>query len=414
MKTSFSALIDKNKELGRLIVQPRMGFGTVEQMSQGLLSVKEAHAPTIGSITLDSYTRVNQYQQAKRALDQGYNLNGYPIVTHGARATYEMLSNFVDVDFVVQVRHGTALPSKVFQIIVDSHIDATEGGPISYCLPYSRVPLKKAVEDWRKCCEIFANACWLPSCHIESFAGCMLGQLCPPSLLIALGVLECLFFKKHGINSVSLSYAQGTSSLQDIAALSVLRKLADLYLSDIDWHVVMYTYMGMFPTTVQGSNKIILESARVAAFTNCERLVVKTPAEAHRIPTIQENVASLEIAYLASKELDGFNICFDQVEYEIIFEESQNLIQHVLNLDKDIGWALIKAFHRGILDVPYCLHRENQNSTRCFIDDRGYLQWANYGLMPIKSTQKKHSYNKVSSKSFLAMLTYVRNKYDYS
>ena len=36
----------------------------------------------------------------------------------------------------------------------------------------------------------------------------MLGQLCPPSQLVAISVLEALFFHRHGIRSVSVSAFQ--------------------------------------------------------------------------------------------------------------------------------------------------------------------------------------------------------------
>jgi methylaspartate mutase epsilon subunit len=412
--TSFSLFIHKYSNLGQLIVQPRMGFGTISQMQLGLSAVKNAMAPTIGTITLDSYTRVNQYQRAKTALEAGDVLNGYPIVTHGTTATSNMLHSIInDDDFTVQVRHGTALPSAIFKVIAASGIDATEGGPISYCLPYSRIALKDAVLDWRKSCELFVGAQNLHNVHIESFAGCMLGQLCPPSLLIAIGVLECLFFKKHGIKSVSLSYAQGTSSDQDIAAIAVLRKLANAYLSDIDWHVVMYTYMGMFPTTILGSYKLIAESASVASITKCERLIVKTPVEAHRIPTIEENIASLEMASIASQHAIDSIVKFDQEEFEIIYTEANGLIEHVLNLDQNLDLAIIKAFHTGILDVPYCLHKENKNKTRCYINDKNYLKWANHGLLPIKNYNNLGTKEiQVSSSSLFKMLGHIRTKYD--
>lgn len=414
MSASFSTFIDKHRSLGQLVVQPRMGFGPIADMQQGLIAVKEANAPTVGTITLDSYTRVNKYQRAREALENGDVLNGYPIVTHGPKNTEAMISGLIGDDFTVQVRHGTALPKEVFKAIIDSNIDATEGGPISYCLPYSRIPLEKAVNNWCESCDLFSRASsYERSYHIESFAGCMLGQLCPPSLIIALGILECLFFKAYNISSVSLSYAQGTNSRQDIAALKVLRDLASKYLIGQNWHVVMYTYMGMFPATTIGSYNLISESARVAALAKCERIIVKTPAEAHRIPTIQENIASIEMVYAASRDLDDFHIEFDLEEYEKIYEEVKSIINATLALHDDIGQALIMAFHQGILDVPYCLHEENHNLTRCYIDEFGYLQWADIGCLPFSRELRGITRPpKVTANKLLDMLEYVRRKYD--
>ena len=102
---------------------------------------------------------------------------------------------------------------------------------------------------WRESSEILAagQAEGKPV-HMETFGGCLLGQLCPPSLLVAVSLLEGVFFRTHGLRSISLSYAQQTSPAQDREAVAALRRLADEFLPDVDWHVVIYTYMGLFPT----------------------------------------------------------------------------------------------------------------------------------------------------------------------
>lgn len=411
----FSSYINEMKNSNKLVVQPRMGFGTVAEMSTGLQKVKQAYAPTIGTLTIDSYTRVNKYKAAEQALKVGHKLNGYPIVTHGAKATQNMLQDIMSKDFPVQVRHGTALPKAIFKSLLESGMDATEGGPISYCLPYSRVPLAEAISAWSECATLFAQATSGGRvCHLESFAGCMLGQLCPPSLLIALTVLECLFFKKYGVKSVSLSFAQGTNSRQDLAALLVLRHFAKHYLSELDWHVVVYTYMGVFPETTEGAYKILAESARIAALSGSERLIVKTAAEAQRIPTIEENIAALEMAFAASEEARNQQLLFDNEEYERIYEEAKFLIEMVINLKSDLNQALECAFKEGLLDVPYCLHHDNANLTRCYIDERGYLRWASVGKIPFPTplfSKKTNSYQ-VGSQELLEMLQYNKRHYD--
>ncbi len=411
----FNCFVNEMRKNNKLIVQPRMGFGTVEEMQTGLIKVKSACAPTIGTLTIDSYTRVNQYDAARRALDSGHKLNGFPIVTHGKETTGKMLEGVMTRYFPVQVRHGTALPKEIFKALLASGLDATEGGPISYCLPYSRVPLEKAIQAWAECAQIFAEATTKGRlCHLESFAGCMLGQLCPPSLLLALTILECLFFKSYGVKSVSLSYAQGTHSQQDIAALLVLRKLAEKYLNDIDWHVVVYTYMGVFPATTQGAFAILAESARVTAQSSCERLIVKTAAEAHRIPTIEENVASLEMAFAVAQEARTQTFSIDEEEKQRLYEEVVFLVEMVLNLNSKLDLALHTAFIKGYLDVPYCLHQDNSNLSRCYIDERGYLGWASPGKIPLPGHLFKNRAHKkqVSSQDLLTMLQFNKNKYD--
>ena len=169
----FSAFVAAKRREGRLIVQPRMGFGSIGKMREGLLAVKHANATTVGTITLDSYTRVNDTDSALRAIRCGSDLNGYPLVAYGAQTTRQLLSQVLAPDFPVQVRHGSALPEQIFVTLLDAGLDATEGGPISYCLPYSRVPLRQAIASWAVCCRLLGEQRERGLiCHLESFGGC--------------------------------------------------------------------------------------------------------------------------------------------------------------------------------------------------------------------------------------------------
>ena len=83
---------------------------------------------------------------AGRSLSGGHDLNGFPLLSHGSEATREMLDGVRDATFPVQVRHGSALASGIVRCMLASGLAATEGGPVSYCLPYSNVPLRRAID----------------------------------------------------------------------------------------------------------------------------------------------------------------------------------------------------------------------------------------------------------------------------
>jgi methylaspartate mutase epsilon subunit len=407
----FAGAVAAARRDGELLVQPRMGFPTVAEMATGLRAVRAAGARTVGTITLDSYTRVGDHQSALAALRTGAELNGYPIVAHGAEVTRELVRSTAGIGFPVQVRHGSPLPLGIFEALADAGLDATEGGPVSYCLPYSRTPLAEAVTAWARCCELLAER--VPGAHLESFGGCMLGQLCPPSLLIALSVLEGLFFRQHGLRSVSLSYTQQTSHAQDLAALAALRALAGERLAGIDWHVVLYTYMGVFPRTEDGALALLRRSARLAAASGTERMIVKTQAEAHRIPTIADNVRALEqaaLAYRSAPEPDE-PVRPEPDEVAELYQEAATLVDAVLELDPDVGTALLTAFHRGYLDVPFCLHTDNAQQSRSVIDATGRLRWAAVGRMPIRAVTEGGQH-RLAADDLLVMLSHVQRSFD--
>jgi methylaspartate mutase epsilon subunit len=404
-RSRFSAFVRTAAEAGRLVVQPRMGFAELPVMREGLTGVRGARATAVGTITLDSYTRVNDHDSARQALRTGAELNGFPLVAHGPRATRRMLEGLAGADFPIQVRHGSALPYPLFEAMVEAGIDATEGGPVSYCLPYSRVPLAEATDAWARCCELLAAQD--EQMHLESFGGCMLGQLCPPSLLVALSVLEALFFREHGLASISLSYAQQTNQAQDLEALAALRRLAGERLGATDWHVVLYTYMGVYPRTPLGSFRILEDSARLAMLSGTERLIVKTPAEAFRIPTVAENVDALEFAAAVAAE-HAEPVAATETG---LYEEARMLVDSTLELAPTVGGALVRAFARGHLDVPFCLHQDNANLSRAYVDPHGLLRWARPGSMPLAPGDTE-SARPLSAQSLIDMLAYNERRFD--
>ncbi|MEV6756663.1 methylaspartate mutase [Streptomyces sp. NPDC051214] len=412
---SFGRFVADADAAGNLVVQPRMGFCAPHHMRTGLALTKAAAATTAGTLTIDSYTRVGDLAAARTALGEGAPLNGYPIAAHPAACTRALLDGVVDDTFPVQVRHGSSHPEPIIRALSAAGLDATEGGPVSYCLPYGRTPLDVSVDNWSRGCELLASL--MPDgriAHVESFGGCMLGQMCPPALLVALSLLEGLYFTQHGIRSVSLSYAQQTDTAQDEEAVRALRRLAAEFLPpDVDWHVVLYTYMGVYPASEAGARELLSASARLAVRAEAQRLIVKTAAEAHRIPTIEENVRALQTAARAASTArpaaiapGGSKGTGDE------YTQARTLIEATLELSPDTGRALRAAFARGHLDVPYCLHPDNAGRSRSFIDSTGRLRWSATGAMPVPPAPTSAGRTSVSARELLDAVHYVARRYD--
>ncbi|MEV6626573.1 methylaspartate mutase [Amycolatopsis sp. NPDC051106] len=408
---AFADFVTRAHRAGRLVVQPRMGFSDPGTMRSALLAVRDATATTVGTLTLDSYTRVGDHESARQALCSGTPLNGYPLVAHGQRTNRRVLAGVSGADFPVQVRHGSAIPQRIMTALMLAGLDATEGGPVSYCLPYGRTPLRHSVRNWEQSCALLVqlrDAGIEP--HLETFGGCLMGQLCPPGLLVAVSLLEAMFFKQHGLRSVSLSYAQLAHPGQDREALHALRTLAGRYLADIDWHLVVYAYMGLFPRTHAGALLLLEESARLAAECGAARLIVKTVAESERIPSVLENVQALQIASLSAA---AANRAPEPAGPESpVLAEASALVRGVLELDGDIGRALVEAFRLGRLDVPFCLHPDNARRTRSRLGADGRLRWADVGGLPIDGVTSRRGGPAPTSADLLASLSFVRDRFD--
>ena len=413
---SFGGLVARRQAEGTLVVQPRMGFADPAKMRAGLIATKYARACTVGTITLDSYTRVGDQAAVRAALARGDELNGYPIVGHGAAVTGSVTGGVADRDFPIQVRHGSADPRAIVTALLEAGLDATEGGPVSYCLPYSRTPLARSVEHWRESCDRLAAARTAErEPHLETFGGCMMGQLCPPALLIALSVLEGLFFVQHGLRSISLSYAQQTSAEQDAEAVTALRRLTAELLPDVESHIVIYSYMGVYPCTRTGAQRLLAESARLAVATGAARLIVKTTAEAFRIPTIEENVLALEEASLVASTASPADPSPAAGAGDTgIYAQALALISALLDHPDDNRRALLLAIDRGYLDVPYCLHPDNAGRTRGYLDSAGRLQWQRIGSMPIRRLAEVPAQTRMTSAGLLHSLSFVQHKFDHA
>jgi methylaspartate mutase epsilon subunit len=410
---NFGEFVRHRHAAGELVLQPRMGFADPARMRAGLAATRRAAATTVGTITLDSFTRLGDFDSVASALREGIALNGYPIVSHDPAVTRQVLDGVHADDFPVQVRHGSARPQHIIRAIVEAGLSATEGGPVSYCLPYGRTPLRESVRNWRDSCELLLGAEEEP--HLETFGGCMMGQLCPPSQLVAISVLEALFFQQQGIRSVSVSYAQQTNMAQDQEAIAALRRLCAELLPLGGWHVVVYAYMGRYPRTAEGALNLLASAAELAVSTGSERLIVKTVAEAERVPTIAENVAALEHAAAVARaaetmppETEVGRDAGDSQEYR----EARTLLEAVLDCAPDAGDALVRAFALGLLDIPYCLHPDNAGRTRGCLDSAGRLSWADTGSLPLAGMAGGSGRRTVTATTFLASLSYVQDAYD--
>jgi methylaspartate mutase epsilon subunit len=141
------------------------------------------------------------------------------------------------------------------------------------------------------------------------------------------------------------------------------------------------------------------------------RLIVKTTAEAHRIPSIAENVAALRTAADAA-ELEYRRAAPAAPADTGIHAEARTLIDTVLALDADLGRALVQAFKRGLLDVPYCLHPDNSGRTRTHIDRDGRLRWAETGALPIPRSAAFGRAGQAGSAELISALNHVARKFD--
>ena len=143
---------------------------------------------------------------------------------------------------------------------------------------------------------------------------------------------------------------------------------------------------------------------------------MKTVSEAHRIPTVQENVDALIIADRAARAIRTAGVDHLSAEGEMecaaLLNEAERLVEAVLQLSDDVSKALLHAFAAGLLDVPYCLHPDNHGDSKAYIAEDGRLRWSNVGRMPISAASAEGIFAAMTSTALLRMLRRTADGYD--
>lgn len=408
----FSSRVVALSQHRGVAVQPRLGFSIMDSMVRGI--VETIGVPgSVATITLDAFTRVGDYARAHAGFRQGEELNGYPLLAVDPDRTRELLDIADRQGRDVQLRHGTPDPRRLFERAAVVGISVTEGGPVSYAMPYGRRRLAETLPAWREAIGILGSGN-RGSIHVETFAGCMLGQLCPPSMLVALSILESLFLEDAGVSDLSVSYAQQTHPRQDVAAVRALRRLADEFFApETRWHTVVYCYMGLFPQRASGAIGLNAVGALVAAAGGADRYIVKTVAEARGIPSVDQNVSAMRSARRVIGLLESHvsaEPLIDQEEEEL-YDEARAIITACLAQADGIDACIHDSFERGLLDIPYCLHPDNRREATSRIAPDGRLIWSNRGRVPGGSRVRGDG-SVSTAGDFLSGLSHVRDLYD--
>lgn len=377
-------------------IQPRGGVPLFEAQSELTRKLDAAGADFI-PLTIDSYTRHNQYDTAtqllRRSEDEGRNyLNGYPLVSHGHELTREM---YRDLAKPVSLRHGTPDARLLAEIAIASGIVEIEGGGICYCLPYSEgFPLDRALLYWQYVDRVCAlNSTPEAPVHRESF-GPLTATLVPPAIAIAIGIIEALLAAEQGVRSFAVSFGQTGSMIQDIAAADVLRRLCRQYLdefgfSDVATYLVYHQWMGAFPQQRETAAGLIAGSALVAGLIHADKIVVKTVDEALGVPRPDVNAEAVStVRYLLRTFRCESGLTSSLVDREAALLESEvrGLLKAVFDLPGVAFWqSVFRAFQLGYLDVPFAPHVDNANRLISMRDGNGSIRIVNPGGVPISA-----------------------------
>ena len=381
-------------------IQPRGGVPLFDAQYQLTRRLSEAGADFI-PLTIDSYTRHNQYETAtqllRRSEEEGKDyLNGYPLVSHGHELSREL---FTGIDKPISLRHGTPDARLLAEVAMASGIAEIEGGGICYCLPYSEgFPLDRCLLYWQYVDRLCAlNSTTERPIHRESF-GPLSATLVPPAIAVSIQIIEALLAAEQGVTSFAVSFGQTGSLIQDIATARVLRELPGHFLrefgfDDVRSYLVYHQWMGQFPHQREKASALIAGSGMIASLVGADKVVVKTVDEALGVPRPEVNAEAVDmVRYVLDIFASAAPMSSPLIDREaaLIESETKSILAAIFALSGDAFWeSVFRAFQMGYLDVPFSPHADNANKLVSMRDNHRSIRIADRGGVPISDADAR-------------------------
>ena len=374
------------------LVQPRSGVSQVEEQIKLFGTFKSVGADVL-SYQIDSLTRNNNYAQAEEAIKEGRELgvstlNGYPLINHGVPGLRRIASH---INVPLQVRHSTRDPRLLAEISYAGGVTAFEGGAICYNIPYYKdYPLDQSLRRWQYVDRLTGRYYERWGIKLDrEFFGTLTATLIPPSLAIVVDLIETILAVRQGVKSVSLGYAEQGHGVQDIAAIRVMKAMSEKLLSqmgykDVQVSTVFHQYMAAFPESAQRAEELIYNSAVTWGLSGATRVLIKTPAEAIKIPMLEDNVQAINLVRRGLA--DAAHLMADEArvaeESAIIEREVQAMLESVFLCGRgQLAAGVVESFRRGYLDIPFSPSLHNCGEVVTARDTEGAVRFLSCGKL---------------------------------
>ncbi|MFB6155152.1 MAG: methylaspartate mutase subunit E [Haloferacaceae archaeon] len=378
------------------LLQPRAGVPCLDAQVELLEHLREDGGADLLPVTIDSYTRDNEYGKAAEGLvasREGADdtLNGFPAVNHGVDGCRELVER---VDAPIEVRHGTPDARLLAMVSFAGGFQSFEGGPISYNIPYTkRHDLEETIEHWQfvdRLAGLYTE--FGVTINREPF-GPLTGTLVPPSIAITVMLVEGLLAAEQGVRSVTLGYGQVGNLVQDVAALRALRALGEEYLPDeVTVTTVFHEWMGGFPPDEARASGVIGLGGATAAIARPDKVITKSPQEFRGVPTMEANAAGLRTTRQVVEMMREQGISLEGVDGEQDFVERSTrcLLDAVFEHgDGDVARGAVRAFETGALDVPFAPSDSAEGAVLPARDDDGRVRILEFGNLALDADVRK-------------------------
>lgn len=380
-------------EAGRVLLQPRSGVATIEEMGAALAHV-QAHGADVLTWTSDTYSRRNRFDEAAQGLEQSRRagrsvLNGFPAVVHGVDACRSL---FEGLDRPCEGRGATGTPQAYNTFMLGGGATGFNGAALFCAL---------SVEPHLGVAEAIANFQYVDRLlgHFEEkgagvsreAGGFPSGTITPPCVSIVASIIECLLAAEQGVRNLCVAYPVNSSAVQDIAAIRVQGRLCREFLDAHGFAGVTLTqaahqWLGPYPDDLDQTMARICVDSVICAFAGVTKILVKSPEEGRGVPTREGNAAGLVATRRAVELMQGqaFPESADMDdEIGVIESQCRAMVEKVLELGQgDVARGTATAFEWGVLDFPFSVNKDNANKAMIARDTAGAVRFIEAGHLP--------------------------------
>lgn len=377
------------------LIQPRTGVAHTSDEIE-ILTFLRKNGLDVSSIQLDASSRKNMYARAQEGVlrtEKGSTsfLNGYPVPIHGVKGIKQILQA---IETPFQIRAGSPDHRLVYEIGLAGGASSVEGGFICYLFPYDKKtsPLEsltywkyvdKLVDWYDHNYNIIIN---------REYFGPLTCCLIEPAIPICINIVQAILSAKWGVKDISVGLAEQGNRSQDIAALAVLDKLTRWYLAGYGFHhvtvsTVYHQYMAAFPSDTGKASELIRESSITASLAKANRIMTKTPVESHHIPSKKDNAQGIYLTLEGLRSAPYAQIHRGKINNEIklLEREVRTLMTSIRELGQgSLAKGIIRAFEKGILDIPFSPSNFNRNQLITARDCDGAVRFVNPELLPFE------------------------------
>jgi len=410
---SLDTLLWQNHMKGKnALLQPRTGVANIDDQIS-LLKYLEKAGSDISSVQLDAASRSKKFEVAQGGSEISKErrksiLNGFPLPIYKIKEVEKLVCS---VSTPFQLRGGGPDHRFIYELALSANISGVEGGYICYLFPYDKLtsPIQ-SLGYWQYIDRLCAM-------HEEKFRltinreyfGVLTATLIEPSLAIVVNIIQAVLSAQQGVKSISVGYAEQGNRVQDIAAIRVLNEAVNSYLTrfhylDCKVTTVFHQFMAAFPQDYEKSKNLIINSAMTANAARATKIMVKTPVEALRIPSRQDNAEAL---FLCRQGLShSKNLRVDEsllkVEEDILRLEVAQIMEAVIELGNgSIAIGSLKALEQGVIDIPWSPNIYNKNEAVSVRDINGAIRYHDFGRLPFSSKVKEFHQQKVEMRKIM-------------